>query len=456
MTQMTTPELDKLSGLGLGPDELREAWPALSDEERVQGFTILPDEQAEEFLSHLPAADAFDLITELPEDRQRHWLRGLPPDDIADIIQEAEEKEDQESILALLDKKHRTEAERLLQYDEEHAGGLMTPRFARLKADMTVAQAIEHLRRQKSENAELIYYAYVVDANERLVGVVSFRELVISPPEQRISELMTTDLVSIPDTMDQEEVSRIFAHEDLICLPVVDEQGRMKGIVTADDIVDVVEEEATEDMHKLGGSEALESPYLQASMFEMLKARGGWLVGLLLLGFLTVEAISQYESSLRNELALLLIFIPLIISSGGNTGTQASTLVVRAMALDEVRLRDWWRVVRRELLTGLGLGAMLGATALGAALLWNLIWHSSAGVNRLGDAPLHVAFAVGTSILCVVLWGAVAGSMLPFLLRRVGADPASASAPLVATIVDASGLVIYFTVAGSILHALMG
>ncbi|MCK4342490.1 MAG: magnesium transporter [Phycisphaerae bacterium] len=436
---MTTPDVDSLSVV-----ELTEAWPALSDEDRVQGFVMLSWEDAEEFFSHLSAHDAAELVLNIPEyDRQR-WLRSLPPDDVADIVQEAPEEE-HEAILGLLEPSVREETVALLAYDEDDAGGLMTPRYARLQAGMTAAEAIDYLRQQKSQNAEIIYYGYVVEAEDRLVGVVSFRELVMSPPEQKLRDLMTTEIVTIPEDMDQEEVSRIYAHEDLLCLPVVDAEGCMKGIVTADDIVDVVDEEATEDMQKIGGTEALDAPYLQVGFLEMLRKRGVWLILLLLLGFFTVEAMGRYEEELR-KLVVLSLFIPLIISCGGNTGSQASTLVVRAMALDEVRLRDWWRVVKREFVMGLGLGTLLAVAGVLAALLWNMF------SSRMGSEPMHMATAVGGSILCVVLWGTLAGSMLPFLLRRCGADPASASAPLVATLVDASGLVIYFTVAGLILQ----
>ncbi len=435
-------------------DELEEAWPVLSEEDRVRGFVLLSWEDAAEFFSHLSARDKTELVLELPEDDRRRWLRSLPPDDIADIVQEAPD-EDRERILGVLDAPERQEATELLEYDEDDAGGLMTPRYARLRADMSVGEAISYLRRQSERNAEIIYYAYVLDSERRLVGVVSFRQLVMSSPTRVVRDLITTDVVSVPDDMDQEEVSRVFAHEDLLCLPVVDSEGRMKGIVTADDIVDVVEQEATEDIHKIGGSEALEAPYLQVGFVGMMRKRGVWLIALLLLGFFTVEAMGRFEESLR-DLAVLALFIPLIISCGGNTGSQASTLVVRAMALDEVRLRDWWLVIRREVLTGLGLGALLGGAGMVAALLWNAVVQRVLGESRLGEAPVVVSLAVAISILCVVLWGTIAGAMLPFVLRRCGADPASASAPLVATIVDVSGLVLYFRVAGAVVHALSG
>lgn len=436
---------DSLTGLAL--DELREAWPALSDEERAQGFSMLGAEDAEELIQHLDAREALDLINALPdEETRKRWLAVLPPDDIADIVQEAPEHA-QQDLLNLLDAEARAEAAGLLAYDEEHAGGLMTPRYVRLRVDMTIGQAIDFLRHEH-ETAELIYYAYAVDEEDRLLGVVSFRELVLSPPGKRVRDIMTTAVVTVLDTMDQEEVSRVFAREDLYCLPVVDAEGHMKGIVTADDIVDVVEEEATEDMQKLGGSSALDAPYLQSRLRELIQKRVGWLILLLVLGFVTVDLMSRYQQQMSTlaDLALLGFFVPLIISCGGNSGSQASTLVVRAMALGEVSLRDWWRVFRREVLVGLGLGVLMGIVGLGAAMVWNLLTH------RLGDEHVRIASAVAAGIVCVALWGTLAGATLPFLLRRVNADPASASAPLVATIVDATGLVLYFTVAGTIVR----
>lgn len=437
----------------LSVDELHEAWPALSDEERVQGFSMLTDEEARDFFSHLQAHDSVELLADLHEDQQRRLLRELPPDDLADMVQELEDDE-RARFLQLLDARAREEARELLEYEEDEAGGLMTPRFARLRERMTVAEAIAYLREQARGTAEQIYYAYVVNVDDQLVGVISFRELVISAPDRIVRDIMTRDVVSIPEEMDQEEVSRIFAHQDLYCLPVIDEGGRITGIITADDVFDVVDEEATEDMHKIGGSEALDAPYLQVAFLDMLRKRAGWLVVLLLLGFFTVEVMGQYMETLTHELAVLALFIPLIISSGGNTGSQASTLVVRAMALDEVRPRDWGRVIRREITVGLGLGVLLGVAGMLAALAWNVLSEHMGYGTRMGTDPFVVAFSVACSILCIVIWGTIAGSMLPFVLRVCGADPASASAPLVATIVDASGLVIYFTVGGLLVRAL--
>jgi len=442
---MAAPDIEKLT-----PDELREAWPALSDEERQQGFALLTTDEAEEFVSHLSAREAFTLISALPDSARRRFLRLLPPDDIADLVQEAPE-EQREAILDLLDGSVRTEVRALLAYAEDEAGGLMNPRFARLRPDMTVEEAISYLRRLKSHTAELIYYGYVVDADQRLLGVVSFRELVTAPPQQKLRDLMTTDLVTVPEDMDQEEVSHIFARADLYCLPVVDAAGRIKGIVTADDIVDVVKEEATEDMHKIGGSEALDAPYLDVGLLHLVRKRALWLAALFIGESMTATAIAFFEEEIAKAVVLAL-FIPLIISSGGNAGSQASTLVIRAMALGEVRLRDWWRVIRRELASGVALGSFLGLIGLSRVLLWEQVHRAASGTALYGEHYILVGLTVAFAVLGCVTWGTLAGSMLPFILRSLKLDPASASAPFVATLVDVTGVIIYFSVASLILR----
>ena len=321
----------------------------------------------------------------------------------------------------------------------------MNPRFARVRPEMTADEAIGYLKRQSRRQVEIIYYAYVLDGAQLLEGVVSFRDLFRAQGDARVRDLMTTDLVTIDEETDQEEASRRLAKHDLLALPVLDAQGHMKGIVTFDDIADVVEEEATEDIQKLGGSEALDEPYLAIGFLKMLKKRAGWLSALFLGEMLTATAMSHYEREIARAV-LLAIFVPLIISSGGNSGSQASTLVVRALALGEVRLRDWFRVIRREAAAGLSLGAILGSIGLARILLWQRLFH------LYGTHYLLVGLTVALSLVGVVLWGTLAGSTLPFILRRLGFDPASASAPFVATVVDVTGLVIYFTVAYLVLR----
>jgi magnesium transporter len=272
---------------------------------------------------------------------------------------------------------------------------------------------------------------------------VSFRDLLVAPPHKTVADIMETDVVRVNDEMDQQTLSRIFAEHDLTVIPVVDADGKMKGIVTVDDIVDVVQEEATEDAQKFGGMEALDLPYLQSSRRDMIKKRGIWLAVLLLGEMLTATALGFFQEQI-DKATVLALFIPLIISSGGNSGSQASTLVIRAMALGEVRPADWWRVMRRELATGLSLGALLGALGIIRILIWG--FAGSYGIHYV-----LVAFTVMFSLVGVVLFGTIAGSMLPFVLRRFGADPASASAPFVATLVDVTGLIIYFLIANLIL-----
>jgi magnesium transporter len=251
---------------------------------------------------------------------------------------------------------------------------------------------------------------------------------------------MQTHLVTVPEALYQEEVSRIFTEHHLVALPVVDAEGRMKGVVTADDIAEVVQEEATEDIQKIGGTEALGAPYLEIGLPQMIGKRAGWLSALFLGEMLTATAMGYFEAEIARAVVLAL-FVPLVISSGGNSGGQATTLVIRAMALGEVRLRDWWQVVRREFFSGLSLGVILGSIGMLRILAWQLLFKS------YGSHAFVIALTVGFSLVGVVMWGTLAGSMLPFVLRRLGFDPASASAPFVATLVDVTGLIIYFTTA---------
>jgi magnesium transporter len=320
----------------------------------------------------------------------------------------------------------------------------MSPRYARLRPEMTADEAILYLRRQAFRRRETIYYTYVLDAAQHLLGVVSFRELFAAPPEKLVQEIMHTDLVTVTEETDQEAVAQLLAEMGLLAIPVVDTDGRMKGVVTADDVVGVVQEEATEDIQKIGGSEALDEPYLQIGLASMVQKRGRWLAALFLGEMLTATAMGFFEAEIARAV-ILALFVPLIISSGGNSGSQAATLVIRAMALGEVRIRDWWRVARREILTGLALGLLLGLIGLVRILVWQAVGQV------YGEHYLLVAFTVAGSLVGVVMFGTLAGSMLPFLLRRLGADPASASAPFVATLVDVTGLVIYFSVARLIL-----
>ena len=425
-------------------EELLEAWRLLSPEERVESFGFLSPEDAQDFFLEMRPADQLMIIRQSPLAIRRSWLRLLAPDDAADLLQEAE-PEDRPPLMALLDPATRREVTALMAYAEDDAGGLMSPRYARARPDMTVDEAIGYLRMQARQNLETLSYAYVLDSQQHLCGVLSLRELFTAPGDKRVSDIMNTDLITVSEDTDQETVGHLLARHDLVAIPVLDAGERMKGIVTFDDIVDVVEEEATEDIQKMGGSEALDAPYLQVGLGQMIRKRAGWLSALFIGEMLTATAMGYYEKEIARA-AVLAVFIPLIISSGGNSGSQATTLIIRALALSEVRLRDWFRVFRRELFSGLGLGAILGALGF----LRIFVWHELFG--SYGAHGLMIGFMVAMSLLGVVLWGTLIGSSLPFLLRRLGFDPASASAPFVATLVDVTGLVIYFTVASLILR----
>jgi len=441
---MTPAAVERAREGRLLASELQDTWQILSPEERLEGLRFLPHAEAEDLLLGLPARDQSDLILAMSPGERRSWMRLLPPDDAADVIQAAPDTE-REGLLALLDEPTRKEVAALLAYAEDEAGGLMNPRYARLRPDMSVDEAITYLRRQARERLETIYYVYVLDAEQRLLGVVSFRELFSASPEKKVRDIMRTDVLTAPENLDQEALSRLFAETDFLAIPIVDSERHVKGIVTVDDIVDVVQEEATEDIQKIGGMEALDAPYLESGFWSMVKKRAGWLAILFVGEMFTATAMGYFENEIARAVVLAL-FVPLIISSGGNSGSQASTLVVRALALGEVRLRDWWRVVRREIGVGVALGAILASIGLARILTWQALF----GVY--GQHYVLIALTVATSLIGVVTWGTVAGSMLPMLLRRSGLDPASASAPFVATLVDVSGLVIYFSVASLLLR----
>lgn len=426
---------------------LLEHWPAFSVHERRERFAHLQRTEAEEIFLSLKAQDQAELIAEISPLEKRSWVRMLAPDDIADLIQEMG-LEHRESILTLLDPQSRREVNALLAYAEDNAGGLMSSRFLRLRADMSVDEAISYIRIQSRTQVETIYYAYVIDVDQTLVGVVSFRELFGAPSLKKIRDIMKTDLIKVPVGLDQEQVAKIFSQNNLMALPVIDEWGHIKGIVTFDDIASVLQEEATEDIQKIGGLEALDAPYMKTGFFELIRKRVGWLIILFFSEMFTTTAMGFFQHEIERAVVLAL-FIPLIISSGGNSGSQASTLIIRALALGEVRLRDWWRVLGRELMAGLFMGLILGTIGGLRILVWPILFPNRS--HAFGEHYELIALTIFGSLIGVVLWGTITGSMLPFVLRKLKLDPATASAPFVATLVDVTGIVIYFTVASLVL-----
>jgi magnesium transporter len=341
----------------------------------------------------------------------------------------------------------------LLGYPEGSVGRLMTPDFVAVRENWTVKEVLDYVRAH-GQDSETLNFIYVVDAGGKLIDDLRIRNFLLRPLDTRVDEIMDRNYVHLTVNQSQEEALQIFRKYDRAALAVVDSAGALVGIVTQDDMLDVAEEEATEDIQKIGGMEALDEPYMRISLWRMVRKRAGWLIILFLGEMLTATAMANYQAELAKALVLAL-FLPLIISSGGNSGSQASTLMIRAMALGEVTLRDWWHVMRREIQAGLLLGVILGVIGIMRVAAWAITDEHWFHRQPYGEHWPLVAVTVGVALVGVVLWGTLSGSMLPFLLRRVGADPATSSAPFVATLVDVTGLIIYFSIALVIMRGAM-
>ncbi len=423
---------------------LRSRWDELTIEEKGEQFRQMEASAAEDLFESLKSQEQAELLAQLPYKAWRPLVRLLAPDDLADVMQELH-FEHRQTVLAVLDMRTRSELAALLAYAEDQAGGLMNPRFARVRPEMPIAEAMQYIRKQAHQDLEHLETIYVLDSEQKLIGIVNLSDLFKAPDYHPIRDLMKTRVVRANENMDQEALKQLFAQNNLTAIPIEDGQGRMIGVVTAEDLVQVAEEEATEDMQQMGGVEVLDAPYLKMDILSMVKKRAGWLTVLFIGEMFTATAMGYFEKQIEQAVVLAL-FIPLIISSGGNSGSQASTLVVRAMALQEVRLRDWWKVLGRELLIGTLLGCILGSIGLIRILLW------PTRETLYGIHYMLVGYTVSISLVGVVLWGSISGSMLPFMLKKLRLDPATASAPFVATLVDVSGLIIYFTIASLLLR----
>ena len=382
------------------------------------------------------------LLKNLTNDHIRKLLDELDPDDRTKLFGELPAPITRQ-LMDLLSPEDLREARTLLGYPEESIGRLMTPDFVAVQPEWEIGRALDHIREHGSD-AETINVIYVIDNTGKLIDDLRLRTLILARPTNTVDSVMDYRFVSLSAYDDQEVAARAMRDYDRIALPVTDSEGILLGIVTVDDIIDVIEEEATEDMHKIGGLEAIDTPYLSTPFPMLVKKRARWLVILFLGEMLTAAAMGYFEAEIARAVVLAL-FVPLIISSGGNSGSQAATLIIRAMAVGEITLRDWWRVMRREILSGLSLGAMLGAIGFMRIAIWQNLFH------LYGIHWLLVAMTVTFALVGVVIWGTLSGSMLPFILRRAGADPATSSAPFVATLVDVTGLLIYFSIAAFIL-----
>ena len=437
---------------------------------------------ARQFLDHQNISDVADLINEFPEQEgyiishmsihraasvfkildlsaQKHIIRELPPyktaellnvlspDDRTDFLEELPSNAVRE-LIKLLDPEERKTTLSLLGYPEDSIGRLMTPDYVYVYPQNSVEEVFATIRKH-GKDSETINVIYVINEKGELLDDIRIRDFILSQPNKKVADLMDNRVTSLNAYDDQEKASEVFKKENRVAIPVVSQSNKLLGIVTIDDMLWVAEEEFSEDMQKMGGTEALEQPYLEIPLFKLFQKRIVWLIVLFLGEMLTATAMGYFQDEIAKAVVLAL-FVPLIISSGGNSGSQASTLIIQAMAVGEIKLTDWWRVLRREILSGLLLGTALGIIGFLRVVLWSQIFPDVYGVHYI-----EIGFVVGISLLGVVLWGTLSGSMLPIFLKKLGADPAVSSAPFVATLVDVTGLVIYFFTAFLFLKGLL-
>lgn len=428
----------------LHPSDVAELLIDLPRAEEGVIFRILPRDAAAEVFAYLPHQHQAELIDSLSNELTSGMLNQMSPDDRTRLL-ETMPAEVTRRVLERLSPEELRNARALLGYPEETAGRYMTPEYVALSPEMTARDALVFIR-QTGRGKETLAYVYILDRDGRLLDDIKLAAIVLADPDMPVVDIKDTPLVSIEATAKREEVVEVFRKYDRTALPVVDAQGKMLGILTADDVLDAAEAEATEEFQRLGGTEALDAPYLDVGFWSMVRKRGGWLSILFVGEMFTASAMSHFEEDIAKAVVLAL-FVPLIISSGGNSGSQATSLIIRSLALGELRLRDWIVVFRRELSSGLALGMLLGTLGLMRIIVWqHLHWADYSSHYIL------VGMTVWLALVGVVTFGTVAGSMLPFLLRRLGFDPATSSAPFVATLVDVTGLCIYFGVALVILR----
>ncbi|MFL6569914.1 MAG: magnesium transporter, partial [Chthoniobacterales bacterium] len=434
------------------PADVAEVILDLEQDERVIIFRILPHNLAADVFEYLDVDAQQDLLKAMAHEQVIGILNEMSPDDRTALLEEMPSAAARQ-LIRLLTPDERRIATALLGYPEDSVGRLMTPDFIAVDENWSVKEVLDYVR-ENGQDSETLNVIYVVDDRGKLIDDLRIREFLLRPLDARVSDFRDKAFVALNVNDLQEEALNVFRKYDRTALPVIDSTGVLVGIVTTDDMLDVAEEEATEDIQKFGGLEALDEPYMRIPLWKMVRKRAGWLVILFLGEMLTATAMSSYQDEIAKAVVLAL-FLPLIISSGGNSGSQASTLIIRAMALGEVTLRDWWRVMRREIEAGLSLGLILGGIGAARVALWSVVSEKYFHRDIYGAHWPLVALTVGIALIGVVLWGSLSGSMLPFILRRVGADPATSSAPFVATLVDVTGLIIYFSIALVIMRGAM-
>ena len=425
----------------LEPVQIAEIIADLSKSDQIILFRLLSREQAKETFQHLSHEEQEDIIEALAVhvNKLTGLLNDLDPDDRTAFFEELPGTVSQR-LIQMLSKEERKIAIQLLGYPKDSIGRLMTPEYVAIKPYYTVQEALEHIRKF-GQDSETLNVIYIVDDEWRLIDDIRIKEIILASPNQAISEISDTRFISLNAYDDQEVAIKVFADHDRVALPVTGTDGTLLGIVTVDDVMDVQEKESTEDFQKFGGTEGLDLSYTKTPLMEMVRKRSGWLIILFLSELLTASAMAYFDKEIAKAVVLAL-FIPLIISSGGNSGSQAASLIIRSLALNELKLKNWWYVMRKEIFSGLFLGSILGVIGFSRILIWQVL-----GFYDYGEFWIWICISVAISLVFVVLWGTLSGSMIPFLLKKIGLDPATASAPFVATLVDVTGLIIYFSIA---------
>lgn len=426
------------------PSDIAETIGELKDSDQAIAFLMLPPNMKTTVFSYLDTSTQETVLKNIGSDELGSILNEMAADDRTALFEEFPDLLIKD-VINLLNEDQRKVALNLIGYPENSVGRLMTPYYIQVKKNWTCGYTLAHIRAH-GKKADTLNYVYVIDDNQVLIDDIHIGKVLMAQPEEHIEALMDSAYLCLNGSMNSEDAIKIFSKYDRSALPVVSDNGVLVGIVTVDDMLDIIEQRDTEDIQKFGGLEALDLPYVDTSLFVMVQKRATWLVILFLSEMLTATAMGYFESTLERA-AVLNLFIPLIISSGGNSGSQAATLIIRAMAIKELKLADWWYVMRKEIFSGLMLGSILGVIGFTRITVWQLT-----GLYDHGIYWFYVALTIGFSLVGIVLWGTLSGSMVPFILKSFGLDPATSSAPFVATLVDVTGIIIYFAVATTILH----
>ena len=425
------------------PADIAERLSALDSKGRNVAFYLLPNDKKADVFSYFEPDVQKVVLKSLNETDMADVLNNLEPDDRTELFETFPDELIKHSI-NLLNEEERVIALNLIGYKEDSVARLMTPMYVQVKSDYTVNEVLQHIKKY-GRKAETLNYVFIVDEHNMLIDDLKIGELLLADDDVRVSELMDRNFVSLKATMPIEDAIEVFEKYDRSTIPVTTENGVLVGIVTADDIIDRMKDRDTEDIQRFGGMEELDLSYTKTPIYELIKKRAGWLVILFVGEMFTASAMSYFDDEIEKAVVLAL-FVPLIISSGGNSGSQAASLIIRAFALGEIKLKDWWYVFKKELISGLALGTILGFIGLVRITIWE-----QAGIYDYGEYWLEIAITIALSLIVIVLWGTLSGALIPFVLRKIGFDPATASSPFVATLVDVSGLIIYFSIAASIL-----